>query len=122
MSALCYVAVKYNKSMRVLLWVRYVWAFPGTILGLCFVAAGLLTGGKVSIRNGILEIHGGIVAWTLQHCTPLSGGAQALTLGHVVLGRNETSLAECRAHEAIHVRQYERWGPFFLPAYLLASL
>ena len=24
-------------------------------------------------------------------------------------------------HERIHVRQCERWGPLFLPAYLLAS-
>jgi hypothetical protein len=30
-------------------------------------------------------------------------------------------LAQTRAHERAHVRQYERWGIFFLPAYLLAS-
>jgi hypothetical protein len=27
-----------------------------------------------------------------------------------------------RAHEQVHVRQYERWGPFFVPAYLASSL
>jgi hypothetical protein len=27
-----------------------------------------------------------------------------------------------RAHEQVHVRQYERWGPLFVPAYLLSSL
>ena len=25
-------------------------------------------------------------------------------------------------HEMVHVRQYERWGPFFIPAYLACSL
>ena len=27
-----------------------------------------------------------------------------------------------RTHERVHVRQCERWGPLFIPAYLLASL
>jgi hypothetical protein len=45
-----------------------------------------------------------------------------MTLGHVVLGRDREALAQTRAHERVHVRQYERWGPAFIPAYLLASL
>jgi hypothetical protein len=28
----------------------------------------------------------------------------------------------CREHELVHVRQYERWGPLFVPAYLLCWL
>ena len=44
-----------------------------------------------------------------------------MTLGHVVLGRDLMALNFSRAHERIHVRQCERWGPLFLPAYLLAS-
>jgi hypothetical protein len=52
----------------------------------------------------------------------LDGGASAITLGHVVLGRDERALAQTRAHERIHVRQYERWGAAFLPAYGAASL
>jgi hypothetical protein len=31
-------------------------------------------------------------------------------------------LVRTRAHERAHVRQAERWGPFFLPAYFLASV
>jgi len=31
-------------------------------------------------------------------------------------------LDRAREHEHVHVRQYERWGPFFLPAYGLSSL
>ena len=27
-----------------------------------------------------------------------------------------------RRHERAHVDQYERWGPLFLPAYLMSSL
>ncbi len=45
-----------------------------------------------------------------------------MTLGHVVLGRIPSALDVCRDHELVHVRQYERWGPLFLPAYLIASL
>jgi hypothetical protein len=50
------------------------------------------------------------------------GGVAALTLGHVVLGMSRAALAHTRAHERVHVAQVERWGPFFLPAYALASL
>jgi len=45
-----------------------------------------------------------------------------MTLGHVVLGRDELLLDLTRDHERVHVRQCERWGPLFIPAYLLASL
>ena len=30
--------------------------------------------------------------------------------------------AKTRAHERVHVRQCERWGPLFVPAYLGVSL
>lgn len=45
-----------------------------------------------------------------------------MTLGHVILGRTITDLDRCRRHELVHVCQAERWGPLFLPAYLLSSL
>ena len=45
-----------------------------------------------------------------------------MTLGHVVLGRDDVCLDDCGAHERVHVRQYEAWGPLFLPAYLGSSL
>jgi hypothetical protein len=45
-----------------------------------------------------------------------------MTLGHVVIGRDAVSLENTRSHERVHVEQYERWGPLFVPAYLLASL
>lgn len=45
-----------------------------------------------------------------------------MTLGHIILGRDRPTLDRARAHEHVHVRQCERWGPFFLPAYVMASL
>ena len=53
---------------------------------------------------------------------PMEHGAMAMTLGHTILGRTEAALDITREHELVHVRQYERWGPFFIPAYLLFSL
>ena len=44
-----------------------------------------------------------------------------MTLGHVVLGLDRAAHRRTRRHERVHVRQCERWGPLFLPAYLLAS-
>jgi hypothetical protein len=44
-----------------------------------------------------------------------------MTLGHVVLCVDDMD-DHTWAHELVHVRQYERLGPLFLPAYALASL
>jgi hypothetical protein len=44
-----------------------------------------------------------------------------MTLGHTILGRDRESLEVSREHEHVHVRQYERWGPLFIPAYLGSS-
>ena len=103
----------------------YLWALPTTAVGLLMLVLGAIAGGgKVRHRvvDGVLEIHGGFVTWFLSHATLLPGGASAMTLGHVVLGRTEHLLDLTRAHERVHVRQCERWGPLFLPAYGLASL
>ena len=53
---------------------------------------------------------------------PFLGGAAAITFGHTVLARTQDDLDATRPHERIHVQQYERWGLFFIPAYLLCSL
>jgi hypothetical protein len=96
----------------------WLWASPWTALGLLIGMLGLLTGGGVQIRCGVIEFHGGAVRWVLQRF-PLHPAA--MTLGHVVLGRVAAGLDVCRPHELVHVRQYERWGPFFIPAYLACS-
>ena len=99
----------------------YLWALPTTLLGLLFAPPALLAGG-MRVVDGVLEIHGGLAAWFLRRCTLLPGGASAMTLGHVVIARTEELHDLTRAHERVHVRQCERWGPLFVPAYLLASL
>ena len=102
----------------------YLWALPTTAVGLLALVLGAIAGRGVrcAVVDGVLEVHGGLVTWFLTHCTLLRGGASAMTLGHVVLGRDELLLDLTRQHERVHVRQCERWGPLFLPAYGLASL
>jgi hypothetical protein len=101
---------------------RYAWAAPTTAVGLLFL---LLTpiGGRIGTQvvDGVLELHGGLVSLFLRRGTLLKNGASAMTLGHVVLGRDLEALDWSRDHERVHVRQCERWGPLFIPAYVLAS-
>lgn len=100
----------------------YLWTFPTTFLGLLFLVPAWLSGGGSQVVDGVLEIHGGIASFFLRRCTLLKGGASAMTLGHVVLGRDRHCLEWSRSHERVHVRQCERWGPLFVPAYLLGSV
>jgi hypothetical protein len=101
---------------------KYLWALPNTCIGLLFLMPAILSGGRIEFIQGCLEIRGGIVAFFLRRCTLLPNGASAMTLGHVILGQNALVLDMARDHEHVHVRQCERWGPFFIPAYLIASL
>jgi hypothetical protein len=100
---------------------RYLWALPNTAIGLVALPPVLLTGGRVRLVAGVLEVDGGVAAPLLARL-PVGGGAAAITVGHVVIARDAASMAFTRCHERAHVRQYELWGPFFIPAYLLASL
>ena len=99
--------------------VRYLWAGPTTLVGLGVGLLTLVTHGRGRRRGGVIEIWGGFTTWFLG-CRAVR--AEAMTLGHVVLGRDLASLERCRDHELAHVCQAERWGPLFLPAYLAASL
>ncbi len=94
---------------------RITWASPWTLVGLTVGAAALVTGGGVRRGPGILEFHGGAARWLLG---VIGGQPFALTLGHVVLGLGTAALDLAQEHELVHVRQYERWGPLFVPAYL----
>ena len=100
---------------------RWVWAAPTTLLGAIVVIAGVWRA-RLRVVDGVVEAHGPALAWLLTHVIPMSGGAAALTLGHVVIARDAQSLETTRTHERVHVRQCERWGPLFVPAYLAASL
>jgi hypothetical protein len=95
---------------------RYAWAAPCTAVGLVPAAVILLAGGGGRIHAGVLEIAVSRTALT----TPFFFGA--ITLGHVVIGRDERVLERVRAHEREHVRQYECWGLLFFLAYPASSL
>ena len=99
---------------------RIIWAFPATAIGLALVPLVILAGGRIQVVDGVLEVQGG--AWILRRLPFVKGGASALTLGHVVLATDQGTLDRTRRHERAHVRQYERWGPFMIPAYLMVSL
>lgn len=101
--------------------IRYAWAAPTSLLGCLVVVLGLRRA-HVRVVDGVLEAHGPVLAWVLSHLPFISGGAAALTLGHVVIAQDIASLESTRAHERVHVRQCEVWGPLFVPAYLAASL
>jgi hypothetical protein len=108
--------------MRIRRLLIYLWTLPTTCVGLILLPLGLVSGARCQVVAGVLEICGGAVAWILRNCTPIKGGARALTLGHVILGVDRDALETARSHERVHVRQAERWGPLFIPAYLLVSL
>jgi hypothetical protein len=101
--------------------VAMLWALPYSIFGLACAAMLLATGGKAKWSQGALEI-------THRKCNSDCGRfAQTLpfrgfVLGHVILMVTEEDLACFGAHERVHVAQYARWGPLFLPAYGASSL
>jgi hypothetical protein len=99
----------------------YLWVGPGSLLGLVGVVIGWCHGGRVAIVDGVIEATAPrLLAWLSRGSAVLPGIA-AITLGHVVLGRDLETLEATRRHERVHVHQYERWGPAFIPAYLLCS-
>ena len=106
---------------RILMVVAWLWALPWTALGLFTGILALLTGGGVQRVGKVIEFHGGLIDWVLRW-VPIAGGAAAMTLGHCVLGRTRADLNRSRRHELVHVAQYERWGPLFVPAYLACSV
>jgi hypothetical protein len=95
-----------------------VWASPASALGLLLGLAALASGGRLRRRGRVLEVYGGLAGRFLDASF---GGPMAMTLGHTVVGRTAAALDLTRRHELVHVRQYERWGPFFIPAYLACS-
>lgn len=91
------------------------------MIGAALVLLTLASGGRAKLHLGVWEASGGWVGKLLSSGMPFAGPVAAITFGHVVLGACETSLRTTRVHEREHVRQYERWGLLFFPAYLLAG-
>jgi hypothetical protein len=91
---------------------RYLWAGLYSLVGLLFLPFFK----RARVTRGVVLGEGaewpGKLGWRYS----------AITLGHVVLSTREQISQETFEHELVHVRQYERWGPLFIPAYLVASL
>lgn len=113
--------MRLTRLNRLLAILRILWASPNTLLGLAIGSTGLVFGGKVRIKGRAFEFYDGGIKWFM-HRLPNGQFTLALTLGHVILGQTDAALAISRKHEAVHVAQYERWGPFMIPAYFLASI
>jgi len=97
---------------------HYAWAAPWTLLGLACGTLALAGGAGARVVDGVIEI-GGRAGPSRRRRWPFD--IVAMTLGHVVLGCSLTELQRLRGHERVHVRQYERWGPMFVPAYAASS-
>ena len=117
-------AIASSRATKRARWRRAVcllWAAPHSLLGLLLGLVWWLAGASAKQVDGVLELalpdataSARQIRWRLPFA--------AITLGHVVLAVDTREMARCRAHERVHVAQYERWGPLFLPAYLGSSL
>jgi hypothetical protein len=106
-----------KKTIRILL---YIWVLPNSLIGLSVGLIGVMSGGGYQVRRGCLEFYGGFVTFMLKRIG-VGQGVLAMTLGHTIIGQDQSGLDLARDHEQVHVVQYERWGPIFIPAYLSCS-
>ncbi len=93
-----------------------IWPAPWTLLGLALAVCVRAMGGAWRLRDGALEAYGGHLG-ALAARSPFA----AITLGHVIVATCAEEALRLGAHERSHVRQYQTWGPLFVPAYLLAG-
>lgn len=98
-----------------------LWALPCSLVGALFGVVALGCGGQVKRVGRVYEV--ALVCGDAKR-NPITSRLpfSAITLGHVVLGRNESELVRLRRHEQAHVEQYEKWGVLFFVLYPLASL
>ena len=96
---------------------KYFWVLPISCIGILLIPFVIASGGTVSRVSGAIEIEGGFLSRLF-----LWLRLEALTVGHIILGPCRESLTRCRAHEHIHVSQYERWGALFPFLYLASSV
>lgn len=99
----------------------YLWAGPCSLAGLAVVSVALVMGARARLQDGTLQVAGGRFAGFLSGL-PTRLRILAFTNGHVIFALSWPVMDAYRAHELVHVRQYERWGPLFPVLYLGASL
>jgi hypothetical protein len=101
--------------------VRGLWrTLPGDLLGLVVMRGCGVHGPTRMVEAGdvtaILVEDPRIGRWFDTHVMPI----RAQTLGRYVLSRGPVP-ADILAHECEHIRQWERYGPFYLALYAGAS-
>jgi hypothetical protein len=101
----------------------YGWAAPASAVGLVWATMACAAGARAVIVGGTVEVTGGRLGRAMARL-PRGWRMRAITLGHVIIAsdRRTLDMDGCRAHERVHVRQYERWGALFFPLYLGSSL
>jgi hypothetical protein len=98
-------------------WVSRAWASPLTLVGLLLaLGSGARPVWSQEHRCWIAEGVAGPSGLALR-----AVGAHANAIGHVVLCRLPTAPPRLLAHELVHVRQAERFGPLLFPLYLWLS-
>ena len=100
---------------------RYAWASPATLVGLLAALPAFATGARVRVIDGVIEVTGGGVE-RLIAALPRRYRFCAITFGHLVVCTDACTAAAVRAHEHVHVRQYERLGALFFPLYIGSSV
>ena len=107
--------------MHVAATARRIWAAPCSVLGLLIGAWPLALGGRIARRDGAIEI---TYRERLAACGRIARALpfRGIVFGHVILAVTSEELARIRAHERVHVEQYERWGPLFFLAYGASGL
>jgi hypothetical protein len=100
---------------------RYAWAAPATLVGVLVALPAFATGARARVIVGVIEITGGGVG-RLIAALPLRYRFCAITFGHVVVCTDQWTAAAVRAHEHVHVHQYERLGALFFPLYIGSSV
>ena len=101
--------------------IRYAWAAPASVVGLALSLFACALGAQAAVVDGTLEVGGGRFGGFVSRL-PRFLQFGAITFGHVIVGVDHGALNRSRAHEQVHVGQYERWGILFFPLYLGPSL
>lgn len=109
------------RAQTVCMLLRYAWAMPATLVGLTVLACARASGATVRRESGALEVWGGALGRAVARA-PRTLRFSAITLGHVIVGVDAPALQRARAHEHVHVRQYERWGILFFALYAGSSI
>jgi hypothetical protein len=93
----------------------FVWTVPNTVLGLVL---GAFTFQLPRAHAGAFVFDG-----SPRGLTSLlrAMGRTAMTVGFVIVAAVPVE-GTLLAHERHHIRQYSRWGPFFIPVYLALAI